>query len=75
MSNITKEHNDAELDDIQQIYINEKWHLGVELGRDPECLMSDIEAVWNRVTDILLEGGFGEKMSRRLHGGVDPAHE
>ena len=56
--------NKAEMADIQQVIDNEIYLLGERLGRDPQCNIEDLRKAMDRVTKIILEGGFGAHMAK-----------
>jgi len=63
-----RQHNSAELADIQDLIDRETHLLGERIKRDPRASMDDMTAVMERVSEVILEGGFGEYLDKKVEG-------
>ena len=60
-------YNKAEIAILESVRAELKWHLGVELGRDPEDSSKDLMEVEMRLARWLTNGGGGAWMASMPH--------
>jgi hypothetical protein len=60
-----KRYNSVELDILQNVRNQIKWHLGVELGYDPDSAPTGFIEVEMRLATWLTSGGGGEWMASK----------